>query len=159
MQNFKSWSIFSKIDISLKSAQPIGSQSPISNFSSGTSRSRFFNFFKKKYIPYRFYDEIHFEDSGYHRDVKSTDIEKPILIYRVNRLWYGSFIGYSEISNFNPQMKYFHKKVNFRFFKNAFFGGYDLENWVSEKLALWICPILWNRVKMINTQLSLTFFH
>ena len=71
----------------------------------------------------------------------------------------GTFFGYSEISNFNPQTEYFQKKVKYRFFKNAFFGGYDLENRVSEKLALWICPILWNRVKMGHTQLSLTFFH
>ena len=67
----------------------------------------------------------------------------------------GSFIGYSEISNLNPQTRYFQKKVTCRFFKNAFFGGYDLENRVSEKLALWICPILWKTLKMINTQLSL----
>ena len=40
----------------------------------------------------------------------------------------GSFFGYSEISNSNPQTEYFQKKVKSRFFKNAFFGGYDLEN-------------------------------
>ena len=33
---------------------------------------------------------------------------------------YGSFIGYSEISNLNPQTEYFHKKVNFHFFKKCY---------------------------------------
>ena len=40
----------------------------------------------------------------------------------------GTFFEYSEISNSNPQTEYFQKKVKSRFFKNAFFGGYDLEN-------------------------------
>ena len=35
----------------------------------------------------------------------------------------GSFIGYSEISIFNPQSKYFYSNVNFQLFKNAIFGG------------------------------------
>ena len=35
----------------------------------------------------------------------------------------GTFFGYSEISNSNPQTEYFQKKVKSRFFKNAFFGG------------------------------------
>ena len=34
----------------------------------------------------------------------------------------GTFFGYSEISNSNPQTEYFQKKVKSRFFKNAFFG-------------------------------------
>ena len=66
---------------------------------------------------------------------------------------------YSEISNFNPQTEYFHKKVNIRLFKKCCFWGCDVENWVWTKLALWICPILWIRVKIGYTQLSLTFFH
>ena len=51
-----------------------------------------------------------------------------------------SFRGYPEISILNPQMRYFQKNVNYPFFKNGDFGGYDLENWVWTKLALWICP-------------------
>ena len=69
-----------------------------------------------------------------------------------------TFRKYSEISILNPQIKYFQKNVNYPFFKNGDFGGYDLENWVWTKLALWICPILWIRVKLVYTQLSLTFF-
>ena len=72
---------------------------------------------------------------------------------------YCGFIGYSEISNFNPQTEYFHKKVNSQLFKKCSFWGCDVENWVWTKLALWICPILWIRVKIGYTQLSLTFFH
>ena len=68
-------------------------------------------------------------------------------------------VGYSEISILNPQTRYFQKKVKCRFFKKRVFWGYDLENWVWAKLMLWICPILWIRVKMGYTQLSLTFFH
>ena len=34
-----------------------------------------------------------------------------------------SFIGYSEISNFDPQTEYFHKKVNFHFFQKVLFLG------------------------------------
>ena len=33
----------------------------------------------------------------------------------------GNFIGYSEISSFNPQTRYFHKKVNLRLFKKCCF--------------------------------------
>ena len=72
---------------------------------------------------------------------------------------YGHFRGYSEISNFNLQTRYFHKKVNLRLFKKCCFWGCDVENWVWAKLALWMCPILWIRVKIGYTQLSLTFFH
>ena len=70
----------------------------------------------------------------------------------------GSFRAYPEISILNPQMRYFQKNVNYPFVKNDDFGGYDLENWVWTKLALWICPILWIRVKLVYTQLSLTLF-
>ena len=69
-----------------------------------------------------------------------------------------TFRGYPEISILNPQMRYFQKNVNHHFFKNDDFGGYDLENWVWTKLALWICPILWISFKIVYTQLSLTFF-
>ena len=31
----------------------------------------------------------------------------------------GSFFGYSEISILNPQIRYFHKYVNFHFLKNS----------------------------------------
>ena len=65
---------------------------------------------------------------------------------------------YSEISNFNPQTRYFHKKVNLRLFKKCCFWGCDVENWVWAKLSLWICRILWIRVKNGYTQLSATFF-
>ena len=54
-----------------------------------------------------------------------------------------------------------HKKipnVKTRFFKKCVFWGYDLENWVWAKLALWICPILWISPKIGYTQISLTFF-
>ena len=54
----------------------------------------------------------------------------------------GTFRGYPEISILNPQMRYFQKNVNYPFFKNGDFGGYDLENWVWTKSALWICPNL-----------------
>ena len=70
---------------------------------------------------------------------------------------YGRFLGYSDISNLNPQTRYFDKKVNFQLFKKCCFWGCDVENWVWAKLALWICPILWIRVKIGYTQLSLTF--
>ena len=50
-------------------------------------------------------------------------------------------------------------KVYFQLFKKCYFWGCDVENWVWIKLALWICPILWIRVKIGYTQLSLTFFH
>ena len=60
---------------------------------------------------------------------------------------------------FNLQTEYLHKKVNFQLFKKCCFWGCDVENWVWTKLALWICPILWIRVKIGYTQLSLTFFH
>ena len=53
-----------------------------------------------------------------------------------------TFRGYPEISILNPQMRYFQKNVNYPFFKNGDFGGYDLENWVWTKSALWICPNL-----------------
>ena len=55
-------------------------------------------------------------------------------------------------------MEYFHQKVNFQIFENGHFWGCDVENWVWAKLALWICPILWIRVKIGYTQLSPTFF-
>ena len=62
--------------------------------------------------------------------------------------------------DFKPTNEIFSKKkVKCRFFKKRVFWGYDLENWVWAKLVLWICPILWIRVKMGYTQLSLTFFH
>ena len=61
---------------------------------------------------------------------------------------YGKFRGYSEISNFNQETQYFHKKVYFQLFKKCYFGGCDVKNWVWTKLALWICPILWIRVKI-----------
>ena len=80
-----------------------------------------------------------------------------IFIGWVGDIW--EFFGYSEISNFNPQTEYFHKKVYFQLFKKCCFWGCDVENWVWTKLALWICPILWIRVKIGYTQLSLTFFH
>ena len=72
---------------------------------------------------------------------------------------YGGFIGYSEISNFNPQTRYYDKKVNFQLFKKCYFGGCDVENWVWTKLPLWICPISWIRIKIGYAQLSLTFFY
>ena len=49
--------------------------------------------------------------------------------------------------------------MNFQLFENDHFWGCDVENRVWTKLALWICPILWIRVKMGYTQLSLTFFY
>ena len=58
---------------------------------------------------------------------------------------YRGFVGYSEISNLNPQSEYFHKKINFQLFKKCYFWGCDVENWVWTKLDLWICPILWMR--------------
>ena len=36
---------------------------------------------------------------------------------------YGDFRGYSEISNFNPQTRYFHKKYIVNFSESGFFGG------------------------------------
>ena len=69
------------------------------------------------------------------------------------------FRGYSEISNFNPQTRYFHKNVYFRIFKKGHFWGYEVENWVLSKSALWIWSIFRIRVKMVNTQLFSTFFH
>ena len=62
------------------------------------------------------------------------------------------------LTNF-PQTEYFHKKVNFYFVTKCYFWGCDVENWVWTKLALWMCPILWIRVKIGYTQLSLTFFY
>ena len=61
--------------------------------------------------------------------------------------------------DFKPANEIFSKNVNYPFFKNGDFGGYDLENWVWTKLALWICPILWISFKIVYTQLSLTFFY
>ena len=45
------------------------------------------------------------------------------------------------------------------FSKKWYFWWSDVENWVWAKSALWICPILWIRVQIGYTQLSLTFFH
>ena len=56
-------------------------------------------------------------------------------------------------------MEYFHQNVNFQLFENGHFWGCDVENWVWAKMALWICPILWIRVKTGHTQLSLSFFN
>ena len=80
-----------------------------------------------------------------------------IFIRCIGDIW--KFFGYSEISNLNPQTEYFHKKVNFQLFKKCCFWGCDVENWVWAKLALWICPILWIRVKIGYAQFSVTFFY
>ena len=58
-----------------------------------------------------------------------------------------------------PTNGIFSQKGEFPFFQKVPFLGCDVENWVWTKLALWICPILWIRVKIGYTQLSLTFFH
>ena len=68
-----------------------------------------------------------------------------------------TFVGYSEISILKPQTRYFQKKVKCRFFKKCVFWGYDLENWVWANLVLWVCPILWIRVKIGYTQLYLQY--
>ena len=54
---------------------------------------------------------------------------------------------------------YFSKKGKFSISQKVCFWGYDIENSFWAKLVLWMCPILWIRVKTVNTQLSLTFFH
>ena len=61
--------------------------------------------------------------------------------------------------DFKPANEIFSKKGKMSFFQKTCFLGYDLENGVWAKLVLWICPILWIRVKMSYTQLSLTFFY
>ena len=70
-----------------------------------------------------------------------------------------SFTGCSEISDFDPQTKYFHEKVNFRYFETGHFWGCEVENWIWWILAIWIWSILWNRVKIGYTRLFLTFFN
>ena len=35
----------------------------------------------------------------------------------------------------------------------------SVENQLSEKTTIWICPISWIRVDVTHTQLSITFFH
>jgi hypothetical protein len=84
-----------------------------------------------------------------------------VFIRSSSYLWseYRIFIEYSEISNFNPQTEYFHEKVYFQLFIKCYFGGGDVENWVWTKLSLWMCSILWIRVKIGYTQLSLKFFY
>ena len=72
---------------------------------------------------------------------------------------YSGFIGYSEISILNPQTEYFDKNVNFQLLKKCCFWKCDVENWLWAKLALWIWPILWIRLQIGYTQLSLTLFH
>ena len=68
-------------------------------------------------------------------------------------------VGYPEISIFYPQTKYFRKNVNFRLFKKGHFWGCDVEKSIFAKMAVYIWPILWIRVKKPFTQLSLTFIH
>ena len=51
-----------------------------------------FFFFSKKCIPYQFYEELHFEYSGYHRVVKLVDIKKLILVpFRSVKIDYFSY--------------------------------------------------------------------
>ena len=45
------------------------------------------------------------------------------LIFYGEYMIYTNFIGYSEISHFNLQTEYFHKKVYFQLFIKCYFGG------------------------------------
>ena len=47
-----------------------------------------------------------------------------------------TFRKYSEISILNPQIKYFQKNVNYPFFKNGDFGGYDLAKLSLNKIGV-----------------------
>ena len=53
----------------------------------------------------------------------------------------GSFFGFSEISNFNPQTEYFQKNVKSRFFKNAFFGRYE---------SVWLRKLSLNKISFMD---------
>ena len=50
------------------------------------------------------------------------------------------------------------EKCEIPFFQKWPFWEADFGHWLWTKLALWICPILWIRVNLVYTQLSLTFF-
>ena len=53
--------------------------------------------------------------------------------------------GYPEISILNLQTRYFHQNVTWTIFENGHFWGCDVENWLFEKMVLWIWPICWIR--------------
>ena len=80
-----------------------------------------------------------------------------IFIGWIGYIW--NFFWVLRNFDFKPANEIFFKKCKIPFFKKCIFWGYDLENWVWAKLVLWICPILWKTRKMVNTQLSLTFFY
>ena len=64
-------------------------------------------------------------------------------------------IGHSRILIFNPQMEYFHKKVNSQLFKKCCFWRCDVENWVWAKLALWI----WGSNRLYTTFPSIFHYY
>ena len=61
--------------------------------------------------------------------------------------------------DFLPTNEIFSKNRKISFLKKRVFWGYEVENRFFGKMVLQILPILWIRVKTVNTQLSLTFFH
>ena len=79
-------------------------------------------------------------------------------IYRVS-MWHMGIFWVLRNFEFQPANGIFPQKGKFSIFQKVVFLGCDVENWVWTKLVLWICPILWIRIKIGYTQLSRTFFH